>query len=106
MVVPAQAGHRQTTENTVKTEIVEDKRHLETVCAKRQVRVRFLGELGGYEIATNAEEAQKLYETATARGHYLIARVEEENATLSIGAPITEETLKAFGVRSGTETAH
>ena len=90
----------------MKTEIVEDERHLERVCAKRQVRVRFLGELGGYEIATNIEEAQKLYETATGRGHYLIARVEEGNATLSIGAQITDETLKAFGVRSATATAH
>ena len=76
------------------------------MCVERRVKLRFLGEPGGYEIPTNAEEAQKLYETSTARGHYLIVRIEEESATLGIGAPITDETLKAFGVRSGTGRAH
>ena len=75
------------------TEVVQNISHLIRLIEGRKVKVRFLGELGGYEIAVSVDDIIGLYHETASRDHHLIARVVGNLALFSVGIPMTPENI-------------
>ena len=79
-------------------EVVQDIDHLARIIEQRQLKVAFLGELGGYEIAVSADSIIRLYHETVPREHHLIAKMVGNQVVFSIGVPMTAENLARMGI--------